>query len=91
MYGVGKLLALMLKLQSSGTLNLNSAVGAEGRVYLTIPAGGTGKVQVVIQERMLELDAQSENGEEIRTDENVTVVRLLAGEKLLVRKIGSSV
>lgn len=42
------LMALMRKLQSSGTLNLQNAVGQEGSVYLTVPAGGIGKIQVVV-------------------------------------------
>ena len=38
---IKKLFALILKLQSSGTISSDSTVGSKGKVYLTIPGNGT--------------------------------------------------
>ena len=77
------------KLQSSGTLNLQNAIGQEGQVYLTIHPGQIGKVQIVVQDRMLVLNAMASNGdEEIKTGQRVWVERISA-ETLIVGKLGS--
>jgi hypothetical protein len=75
-----------MKLQSSGTLNLQNAVGQEGTVYLRIPAGGTGKIQVPVQGRLLTLDAVSDAKEEIKSGTRVKVEAVVAGELLKVGK-----
>ncbi|MBN2511570.1 MAG: NfeD family protein [Sedimentisphaerales bacterium] len=73
-------------LQSSGTLNLHNAVGCEGTVYLTIKPGQTGKVQVTVQGRLMELDARSESDQEIKTGEPIRVVHI-SNNILIVEKI----
>lgn len=57
-----RLLRLILRLQSSGTLNLENTIGQTGEVYLPIPArqGGSGKVMVEVQGALREMDAISE-------------------------------
>ncbi len=60
-------------LHSSGTSDINNAIGVEGSVYLTIPAEGQGKVQLVVQGTQKVMAAISENGDEIKTGEIVTV------------------
>jgi len=75
-----------MKLESSGTLNLQNAVGQEGTVYLRIPVGGTGKVQVPIQGRLLTLDAVSDAKEEIKSGTRIKVEAVVAGELLKVGK-----
>ncbi len=81
-----RLLSALLGLQSSGTIDLKNAIGAEGTVYLTIPEGGTGKVQVYIQNRLQEFDAVSNDGSAIKTGEQVKVV-FWKGDALTVEKI----
>ena len=46
-------LRAMADLQSSGNVSISSAVGREGEVYVTVPAGGStrGQVRLVIEER----------------------------------------
>lgn len=61
-------------LQSTGNLNLRLALNQVGSVYLTIPAGGQGKVQVQIDGRLLVLNAVSEDGYDITTGMNVRIV-----------------
>lgn len=84
---VGKIFSSLLALQSSGTLDMRNAVGQEGTVYLGIPADGTGKAQVTVQERLMVLDAVSEGREELKTGERVKVVRVIGGRTLSVEKI----
>jgi membrane protein implicated in regulation of membrane protease activity len=74
------------KLQSSGTLDNESAIGGEGKVYVTIPKDGTGSVLVDFKNHHREFDAVSKDKQEIRTGERVKVVwvdgRVLVVEKL---------
>jgi hypothetical protein len=65
-----------LKLQSNGTLQPASAAGCLGTVYLTIPAGGTGRVSVRIGQRLREMDAIHDQGAEVPTGTPVRVVRV---------------
>jgi len=81
------LISMMMKLQSSGTIKMENAVGQEGRVYLRIPAGeGTGKVQIEIQGRLEIYDAVSETKEELVTGTAVRVTRVVAGQVLVVER-----
>ncbi|MCB9832340.1 MAG: hypothetical protein H6807_07690 [Planctomycetes bacterium] len=57
---MGFLLRKARRLESSGTLDLRNAVGRSGTVYLGIPKGGVGQVQVVVQGRLATLEARSE-------------------------------
>ncbi|MBN1436138.1 MAG: NfeD family protein [Sedimentisphaerales bacterium] len=77
----------MKKLQSSGTINLQNAVGQEGDVYLNIPAGGTGKVRVSVQDHLKVYDAVSDSKEPIPTGQRIKVMRVIAGNTLVVEKI----
>ncbi|MGN0492567.1 MAG: hypothetical protein ACI4F7_02875 [Acutalibacteraceae bacterium] len=71
-------------LQESGNLDAHNAVAQTARVYLTIPArrGGTGKVMLTLQERLVEMDAVTDFDREIKTDSMVQVVS--ATENILV-------
>lgn len=82
---IGKLFAVTTRLQSSGTIDNTRAIGGVGNVYLTIPAAGTGKVQVTFAGRQREFDAVAADHQEIRTG---TPIRVLAatGSTLVVEK-----
>jgi hypothetical protein len=84
---ITKLLAALLKLQSSGTISLKNAIGQDGSVYLNIPADGTGKVQVEVQERLMVLEAVSADKVDLKTDDKVKVVGLVGGRTLSVKKL----
>jgi len=83
---IGKIFSKMKGLQSSGTIDINNAVGQEGKVYLTIPAEGTGKIQIIVQSHLREYEAISEGEEEIKTGEQVKVVRIVSGNIMVVKK-----
>src|SRR5262245_11328620 len=74
------LLALLLKamydLQSSANIQLDSAVGREADVYVTVPpkGQGTGQVRVVINDRMRIYNASSES-EAAPTSSRVRIIK----------------
>jgi membrane protein implicated in regulation of membrane protease activity len=82
---IGRIFSSAKKLQSSGTVDTVGAIGSEGTVYTTIPADGTGSVQVIVKNRLREFDAVSHNKEEIRTGERIKVV-WVNGNVLVVEK-----
>lgn len=73
------------RLQSSGTMDLQNAVGQVGTVYLAIHPGQTGKVQIAIQGRLSVLNAMADCQEEIPTGQTVRVARVNA-DRLVVEK-----
>lgn len=61
------------RLESSGNIKIENCIDKEADVYLRIPAGGKGKVQISINGSVREYDAISE-GEEISTGKRVKVI-----------------
>jgi len=86
MWLVAKAFALFRKMQSSGTLDLNNAVGQSGRVYLGIKPDVPGKIEVAIQGRLQIFDAVSESGEALPTDTRVVVVRVENQNIMVVKR-----
>lgn len=84
---IGKIFSTMGRLQSSGNVNFANAVGQEGVVYLSIAQGGVGKVQVEVQGRLGVWDAQTADQSALATGKRVRVVRVAAGEMLIVEAI----
>lgn len=82
---IGKLFAMVGKLQSSGTVSLANTIGCEGSVYLTIPAAGTGKVLITVSNRLREFEAKSKDQTELKTGVSIRVVSV-SGDKLVVEK-----
>lgn len=87
---MGKVFAGMKKLQSDGTMRISNAIGQEGKVYLTIPAEGTGQVQVVVQGQLRIFDAVCLNKETVKTGERVTVIDITGANMLVVEKTNLS-
>lgn len=76
------------KLTDSGNLNMKNAKGKTGSVYIPIAAkrDGIGKIQVKIQSSLRELDAVTDDEEDLKTGMVVTVVKVFDGNLLLVTK-----
>jgi membrane protein implicated in regulation of membrane protease activity len=74
-------------LQASGNINLSNAVGQEGEIYLTIPADGTGKAKITIQDRLRIYNAIAQDKTEIRTGQRVRVVSVTPQDVLVVEKL----
>lgn len=85
-WATGMIFLSMRRLQSEGTLDIRNAIGQAGTVYLTIPAEGTGVVNVTVQGTLRTMDAVSENGKPIATGKIVQVVGISAGKILVVRE-----
>jgi hypothetical protein len=79
----------MHKLAESGTLNINNAVGVIGEVYLPIGAERSkmGKVQIKVQGSLRELEAITDELEDLKTGAMVKVSKIVSAEILLVEKI----
>ena len=84
---IGLIFRKAAALQASGNINLRNAVGQEGEVYLTIPADGTGKARVTVQERLRIYGAISKDKVEIATGQRVRVVEVTPQDVLVVEKI----
>lgn len=76
------------KLQASGTVTPDSAVGKSGTVYLVIPPNrsGKGKVSILVSERYKEYDAVTDSTEELSTGTPISVKAHLGDNVLLVIK-----
>ena len=74
--GIAWLMKVSMKLQSSGNLDLGYAIGKVGTVYIPIPAEmkGTGKVNITLQERLVEVNAVTACDRKLVTGESVRVV-----------------
>ncbi len=75
------------KLQSSGNINLQNAIGQEGTVYLNIPATGTGKARVTVQDHLKIFDAVSQGEVELNTGVPIKVVSIVSNNILVVEKL----
>jgi hypothetical protein len=77
------------RLRQSGTLQMKNAVSQVGETYLRIPAsrGGMGKVQIQVQGRLMELDAMTDDDEDIATGRPIKVVGTLNERILLVSSV----
>ncbi|MFA5449046.1 MAG: hypothetical protein WC292_01210 [Clostridia bacterium] len=76
--GVAFLFKLMGKLQQDGSIKRTNAIGHTATVYLTIPprGKGTGKINVLIQERYIEAEAVTLGDQPIPTGSIVNVIAM---------------
>ena len=80
------------KMQQSGNIDVyKSAIGCNGKVYLTVPAErkGTGKVQININNSVREYDALTDSEDDLRTGTSIKVTEVLDTNTLLVEEINS--
>jgi membrane protein implicated in regulation of membrane protease activity len=85
---VSRIFIGMQSLQSDGTIRVKNAIGQEGSVYLTIPKGDVGKVNVTVQGRLGEFEAVSVDKQKIETGQRIKVVNVIGTDRLVVEKIG---
>ena len=76
-------------LNENGTLQMDSAVGKVGEVYITVPANmsGAGKVNVIIQGRLTEAEAMTDCDRPLKYGEPVQVTDMAVGNTLKVKPI----
>lgn len=83
---IGKMFMLVHKLQSSGNISIDSAVGARGKVYMTIPKEGVGRVLINVSDRLREFDAATNEEDDIPTGTPIRVI-WVDGDVLVVERI----
>ena len=88
MYGVHWIVRTMGRLAEDGTVRVRSALGQEGTVYIPIPAAKAqaGKVQLKLQNRLVEYEAVTSGGQRLATGTKVRVVGI-AGNTLEVEPL----
>ncbi len=91
-FGAMIVIALMMKwlfgLQYDGTENIKDALGVSGTVYMRVPPArtGKGKVNVVIQGKLCEKNAVTDEETTIERDEEITVIGISGEETLIIRR-----
>lgn len=86
LYAVGWLFQLLHRLEESGNLRIESAVGLPGTVYIPIPGGksGTGKIQLHLQNRIVELRAITAERDRLPTGASVIVIDVINSNTVAV-------
>ena len=90
LFAVALFLRFSMRLQENGNLDLRNAIGETGEVYLPIAVGGRGKVTLMLQERLSELDATTRGSESLKTGQAVQVVDVVGNMLLVVEPLGKS-
>lgn len=82
------LFLLVSKMQRSGNIDLNNAIGKLGEVYIPIPGNRkhTGKVNIIIQGALREVEAFTDDLEDLKTGSTVQVIAVESGARLIVKK-----
>lgn len=91
MHGVHWIMKLIGRLGEDGTVRIQRAIGQEGTVYIPIPGGKSraGKVQLRLQNRLLEYAAVTNATERLPTGTQVKVVGV-SGDVLEVAPLAKS-
>lgn len=75
MVAIAWFMKLATKLQQNGNLDIGYAIGKVGTVYIPIPPNmtGSGKINLTIQERFVEIDAKTACSRKLNTGESVRI------------------
>jgi membrane protein implicated in regulation of membrane protease activity len=87
MFIVSYLVFKLVQLQETGTATVWSAIGEEGVVYLNFPAGGSGKVRVMVSGVISYVNARSRGGESLTAGTKVRVVGVIDDNTIEVEPI----
>ena len=86
MYGTGKIFQVFFALEASGNVEMSEAIGVRGSVYLRIPEGGVGQVQIELGGALKTYNAKSEDGQGIATGDFIEVVDTITST-LVVKRV----
>jgi hypothetical protein len=92
MFAVFWLMQSMHRFNYDGTMRIDNAIGRHGTVYLSIPARqqGSGKVQINLQDQLVELTAVTFAGEALKPGMQVVVVSIIGSNTVEVAPINES-
>jgi membrane protein implicated in regulation of membrane protease activity len=93
MYGMYMLMRSISQLSCSGTERIHNALGRQATVYVPIPAArqGLGKVQLSMQNRIVEYQAVTDDAQPLKTGEEVEVVDITGSDIVKVRRVPETV
>jgi len=76
------------KLTSSGSLKLKNALGNIGEIYLTVGANRSsiGKVQIKVQGGLRELEALTDENEDLKQGSVIVVTEVTSNGMLIIKK-----
>ncbi len=77
----------IFKLESSGNIVYENSIGKVGTVYIRIPKkkSGKGKVSIIVQERLIEADAITEEDQDIMPKSEVEVIGIIETTTMIVK------
>jgi hypothetical protein len=84
---VSRIIMSMRKLESSGNIAVDQAVGARGSVYAEILPGESGAVNIFIDERERRYDAVTDEPAGLKTGDAIEVKEVISGDLLKVTKL----
>lgn len=89
LYLTAKLFQWSRRLQQSGNIRWAGAVGRAAEVYIPVPAArrGSGKVMVLLQERLLEKEAVTDARQTLATGTQIRIREVLPDGRLLVEPL----
>lgn len=85
-WAIGRIFYFFTRLQSTGNLDMQSAMGATGQVYLGIGPDKAGKVTITVGKRSLTLDGICETGDTLATGTPIRVVRVISDTTVAVER-----
>jgi hypothetical protein len=79
---------LIAGLSSSGNERIANALGRQATVYVRVPPAGqgAGKVQLSMQNRIVEFQAVTDDPESLKSGETVQVVEIVGSDLVRVRR-----
>lgn len=83
---IGKIFATFHRFQSSGNFDIKKLEGASGEIYLTVGPNRPGKVNVTVGNRLLTLEAITEQNELLTTGTSIIVKRVISDTTVAVEK-----
>ncbi len=88
---VSYMIYIFFKLSQEGNIDINNAIFNTGKVYLTIPPqeGGQGKVHLLIENSMREMNAVTKELEPLTTGSEIRVVDIIDENILVVESVKS--
>lgn len=92
MFSFAYLMRILYSLRESGTVDLSSAIGQTGTVYVSIPPEetGTGQVRIMVQGRLKVIGACTRSKEPIPSDRRVVIRELVDPTTYLVEPTAAS-
>lgn len=86
------LMRFLMRMQSSGNIEMSNTIGKVGQVYIPIPANAAaaGKVNITVQEKYSEFSAITLEKEDLPTGTYVRVVALDDAGTLVVERVTSA-